>query len=164
MNSINSLASPFAYRRPSRRQGGFSLVEVILSIGIVAFAFVAILGLLPAGLSTFRQAVDNSLGSQIVQRMVNEAQQTDFPTLIFTPKTLRYFDDQGNEVLAIKDSIYTAQVTVVAETNLPGKSPTKSLATVTILLAHNPAQKADPFAAASKVSFSTYTAFIAKNQ
>ncbi len=141
-------------------------MEVILSIGIIAFAFVAILGLLPAGLGVFRQAVDNTLGSQIVQRLVNEAQQTDFPTLIASPATLRYFDDQGNEVQAIKDSIYTAQVTVIAPTTLPNTSTpaTQSLATVTVKLAHNPGQKPDPFASASKTAFNTYTALIAKNQ
>lgn len=150
-----------------RRAAGFSLVEVVLSIGIVAFAFVAIFGLLPAGLTTFRQAVDNSLGSQIVQRLVNEAQQTDYPTLIAAPTgPLRYFDDQGNEVTSIQDSIYTAEITVLAPTTLPNTSTpaTQSLATVTVKLAHNPARNPSPFAAASKIRFSTHTALIAKNQ
>lgn len=157
--------SPETGARP--RTAGFSLVEVVLSIGIVAFAFVAMFGLIPAGLSTFRQAVENSLGSQIVQRLINEAQQTDFTTLIAAPTgPLRFFDDQGNEVTSIQDSIYSAEVTVTAPTTLPNTSTpaTTSLATVTVKLAHNPGRNPSPFAAASKIRFATYTALIAKNQ
>src|ERR1044072_1866403 len=36
-----------------RRSGGFSLIEVTLALGIVGFAFVVLIGLLPAGLSVF---------------------------------------------------------------------------------------------------------------
>ncbi|MCE9612460.1 MAG: Verru_Chthon cassette protein B [Chthoniobacter sp.] len=150
----------------SWRVRGFSLIEVVLCIGIVAFAFLAIFGMLPVGLSTFRQAMDNTVGSQIVQRLVGEAQQTDFPTLIATSVTLRYFDDQGNEVTVSKDYIYTAEITVLAPTTLPNTStpPTASLATVTIRLANNPGHNPTPFASASTVRFTTHTALIAKNQ
>jgi len=164
LTPITALLVPLASRR-RRRADGFSLVEVVLAIGIIAFAFVAMFGLLPVGMTTFRQALDNSLGTQIVQRLINEAQQTDYPTLIATPVgPLRYFDDQGNEVTAIKDSIYTAEVSVMAPTALPPNTKTDSLATVTIKLANNPGHLASPFAPTSKVRYATYTAFIAKNQ
>lgn len=145
---------------------GFSLIEVVLCIGIVAFAFLAVFSMLPVGLTTFRQAIDNSLGSQIVQRLVGEAQQTDYPTLITTPAYLRYFDEQGNEVTADKEYLYTAEISVTAPTTLPNTStpPTGSLATVTIKLANNPGRNPSPFASTSKVPFTTYTAMIAKNQ
>ena len=104
-----------------RRSGGFSLVEVTMAIGIVSFAFLTTLGLIPTGLKTFRSAIDTSVGGQIFQRMINEAQQTDFDTLLdrtnlpnypsdppvgFTFRSptvatpaVRYFDDQGSECL-----------------------------------------------------------------
>ncbi len=96
---------------------GFSLVEVALAIGVVAFAFVGLLALLPAGLTTFRRAIDTSMSAQIAQRVINDAQQSDFDVLIdekalpsnpddFTfraPRVhepgLRYFDEQGNEIV-----------------------------------------------------------------
>ena len=145
---------------------GFSLVEVVLCIGIVAFAFLGVFSLLPVGLSTFRQAIDNSLGSQIVQRLVGEAQQTDYPTLIATAAYQRYFDEQGNEVTSDKDYLYTAEISVTAPTTLPNAStpPTASLATVTIKLANNPGHNPSPFASTSKVPSTTYTTLIAKNQ
>jgi type II secretory pathway pseudopilin PulG len=63
-------------------RAGFSLVEVVLAVGVVAFAFVAIMGLLPAGLQQFRQAIDNSVCTQIAQRVIMDCQQTDFNTLV----------------------------------------------------------------------------------
>lgn len=149
-----------------RARGAFSLVEVVLAIGIVSFAFVGLFGLLPAGLNIFRQAMDNSVGSQIVQRLVNEAQQTDFPTLTAAATVLRYFDEQGNEVTAANDSIYTAEVSVKAKTKVPSATDreTESLATVKIRLANNPGHKTSPFDAGSNVPYTTYSALIAKNQ
>jgi type II secretory pathway pseudopilin PulG len=64
------------------RQSAFSLVEVVLAVGVISFAFVAILGLLPAGLQQFRQAIDNSVGTEIAQRVILDCQQSDFNTLV----------------------------------------------------------------------------------
>ena len=50
-----------------RRDDGFSLVEVTLAIGIIAFAFVALFGLLPMGMTTFRAAVDSTNDTSIMQ-------------------------------------------------------------------------------------------------
>lgn len=84
----------------------FSLVETVLALGLVAFAFVGLLGMLPAGLQTFRKAVDTTVGAQIAQRVVGDAQQTDFDVLVPSSTTadfyvlpVRYFDDQGNEIV-----------------------------------------------------------------
>jgi len=108
-----------------RRQSGFSLVEVVLAVGVIAFAFVAIMGLLPAGLQQFRQAVDNSVCTQIAQRVIQDAQLTDYSTLVDAPHLpqnlagyymqansyclsdtgkhnpihVRYFDESGNEII-----------------------------------------------------------------
>ena len=60
------------------RPSGFSLVEVALSIGIIAFAFVALFALIPTGLTTFRSAIDNSNETWIMQGMNSMVQTTDF--------------------------------------------------------------------------------------
>ena len=151
----------------SANDDAFSLVEVVLAIGIVAFAFVAILGLLPVGMTTFRQAMDTATGSQIIQRVINEAQQTDFPTLIKEPRLERYFDDQGNEVESLPESIYTVEVRVAAITQLPaesnlGESP--SLATVMVKVVNNPGHDPDPFDTLKPFHKIEQTAYIAKSQ
>lgn len=47
-------------------QRAFSLVEVVLAIGITAFALIAILGLLPVGLNTMRESVDEMVATGIL--------------------------------------------------------------------------------------------------
>jgi len=150
------------------RSAGFSLVEVLMAIGIVAFAYIAMIGLLPAGMTSFNKAIDNSLGSQIMQRIATEAQQTDFDTLTGssggTTVTLRYFDAQGNELIKMAGSLYTAEVTVLAPTTLPSTNipGSPSLATVTIRLAHNPGENPMPFDPTAHLRIRTLTALIAK--
>lgn len=106
------------FRSKNFGDNGFSLVEVVLAVGVVAFAFVAILGLIPAGLTQFRQAIDTSVCAQIAQRVIMDAQQTDYDLLIdktglpssvpdyytfrapmVANSEFRYFDEQGNEVI-----------------------------------------------------------------
>jgi len=49
------------------RVAAFSLVEVVLAIGVIAFALVAILGVFPVGLSTSHSAQDETRAAQIAQ-------------------------------------------------------------------------------------------------
>ena len=82
---------------PDRR--GFSLVEVAMSIGIIAFAFVALFALIPTGLSTFRESIDMSNETWILQNMNSMVQTTDFrqiPELDYSKtKEIYYFDEEG---------------------------------------------------------------------
>src|SRR3954468_2269565 len=123
-----SLPRGLSFSSHRQRSRGFSLVEVVIAVGVVAFAFVAILGLIPAGMGQFRQAIDTSVCAQIAQRVINDAQETDFTTLVDeknlpttgsddfafrTPsiaatsgstatnpgKCIRYFDEQGSKVI-----------------------------------------------------------------
>lgn len=102
---------------------GFSLIEVAIAVSILAVALVALLGLMPAGLSNFRKAMDTTVTAQIAQRILQDFDQAEFDEVIdlanlppdpsgqsysragFTfraPKVnapaFRYFDDQGNEL------------------------------------------------------------------
>jgi len=114
-------------RSSVRSTAGFSLVEVVLAVGVVAFAFVAILGLIPAGMTQFRQAIDTTVCAQIAQRVIGDAQQTNYDELIdkkgmdakftgtsqwanFTFRApaiarpeYRYFDERGAEVVPSTD-------------------------------------------------------------
>lgn len=104
----------------ARARSGFSLVEVVLAVGVVSFAFVGILGLLPAGMNQFRGVIDGTVCSEIAHRVIADAQQMDFDNLIDkdnvpsdsspgsffsfrAPKVaqpeFRYFDERGDEVI-----------------------------------------------------------------
>ena len=166
IHSKNHLRGVPPARFRAVRRTGFSLVELVLAIGIVSFAFLSLFALLPAGLTIFRQSMDTTIGSQIVHRIINEAQQTDYPTLIAVPASERYFDDQGNEVETIADSIYTVEITVTAPTTLPNASTpdSTSLATMVVKFANNPGHRSAPFDAGNPIPYAVYTALIAKNQ
>lgn len=43
---------------------GFSLIEVVIALGIISFALVAVIGLLPTGLNSQRQGVNQAFGVQ----------------------------------------------------------------------------------------------------
>ena len=79
-----------------RRTDAFSLVEVTLALGILAFAFVAVFGMLPVGLQTFRDSADKTQTTQIAQRLLADAQQTPFDLLPNLYGKISYFDDEGN--------------------------------------------------------------------
>ena len=89
----NSLTGWFA-RKP--RDAAFTLIEVTPSIGIIAFAFLAIFGRIPSGLGVFRQAMDTSVGAQIGQHVLNDAAQTDFSELIKDASGTTIISGSGN--------------------------------------------------------------------
>ena len=143
--------------RDSKSTRGFSLVEVVLAIGVVAFAFIGIFALLPMGMSVSRASMEASVGSQIAQRVINDAQQSDFPELIKDAggntitganqtgrKAVRYFDDQGNEVLSTNLSlaIYHVNTRITPATAMPktgtSNADNVNLAVVTVQVASNP--------------------------
>lgn len=67
-----------------------------------------------------REAMDETLVSQIVQQIGNEAQQSDFDK-IDSSASPRYFDNQLRElpVVSRADSIYQSRMTVVAPAGAP---------------------------------------------
>ena len=59
---------------PRTRRAGFTLTEVVLALGVIAIAFVGLLGLLPAGLDASRQAVDSTVIGTILEDLHNRLQ------------------------------------------------------------------------------------------
>ena len=131
-----------------RRSGGFSLVEIVLAIGVVSFAFVSVLGLVPMGMNAFRSSIDTSVGAQIDQQMVNQAQETDFSTLIasgspyLTTGTTAYFDVDGRQLPTPTGAIYEARASATGSSSLPGAPVNQNIATVTVQIANNPGDQA----------------------
>jgi uncharacterized protein (TIGR02598 family) len=131
-------------RNPRSRFAGFSLVEVVLAIGIISFAFVAVVGVLPVGVQVSRQAINTTIEAQIAQQLTTQALQADYSSLpamasdsVANPF---YFDDQGNAVTASepgdipKDAIYAAAFDISTTTALPAGVSTSRLATVKVCI------------------------------
>ena len=147
--------APATWRRSQRRQAAFSLVEVALALGIVAFAMIPVIGLLPIGLASYRKGMDLSVGAQITQRIIDEAQQSDFETLTGNQTSpfagpVRYFSTQGEELTAGQPGIiYRVNTRIAPSTALPGAAGTTGgaanldIATVTVQVANNPGNRAE---------------------
>jgi uncharacterized protein (TIGR02598 family) len=126
---------------------GFTLIEVVLALGIAATALVSLFGLLPTGLKTFRNTVNTAVSSQIAERAFNDIQVANWSDV---QSTNRYFDEQGNELTNSGSSnapncLYWVLVnitnslsgTAATSTTLMGSTST-NLMTVTIMVANNP--------------------------
>jgi uncharacterized protein (TIGR02598 family) len=169
-------------RRGRRGQrAAFSLIEIALALGVLSFGFLATFGLIPVGMGTFRQAMDTSIGSEIVQRVLNDARQTDFNDLVLASgsngKSFRYFDNQGIEVtgtntaVAPANAIYQVNTRINPTTMLPitsGSNSLTTLATVTVQITNNPGHQTiamDPTNLWNDPKFfiSTYSGMVAQS-
>lgn len=130
---MNSPSKPPLLRRPRKHRRwirGFSLIEVVLALGIISVAFVPLMGLLPTGMASFRSSMDRGATVRITERLGNEARQSDFDSVGSNPAD-RYFDEQGNEVTASSQAIYQARTMVETENS--------HLKRLVIQVARNPA-------------------------
>jgi uncharacterized protein (TIGR02598 family) len=171
---MKAIKHHFSRRRCKR--AAFSLVEVTMALGIMAFALVSIIGLVPSGLSTFRKTINVSVGSQIVQQVVTDIRQSDFDKLSAQPEW-RYFDDQGQEYSTAESElgrdpvIYHVNVVLDPQVALPGGN-SSNLARAIIEIVNNPGnQQLERDANGSVLEnrnkglyVSRYSVFVTKNQ
>jgi uncharacterized protein (TIGR02598 family) len=110
-----------------KRCAGFNLVEIAMALAIISFSCTLLLGLLPASLTAFHQAMGNTIESQIVQSLSNDLELDAFSSLTSTTfPTNYYYDSEGQALPNSTGAYYTATVTFVQVTtsnspvNLPG--------------------------------------------
>jgi uncharacterized protein (TIGR02598 family) len=135
-----------------------------MAIAVIAVAFVALLGLLPAGMSAYRSAAATSAATQIFEKVLADARQTDFSKLVypgvgqpakpvsaantFREPHLRYFDQDGEEVVPksagapsadeVAKIVYHANTRIVTNSKVPEGHLGLYLATLTVQIATNP--------------------------
>lgn len=104
-------------------RSAFSLVEVTIAIGIISFAMVSILGLMPVGLSTMRQAMDQTMEAQLVRKISGEALLTPFGKIgAYTARSPFYYTADGAQQASKDDQTrYEVNLRSVA-TVYPGSS------------------------------------------
>ena len=86
---------------------GFSLIEVTLALGIVSFAMVTLLALIPVGLNSFKKAMNLTVEAQIVQSIVTDVGLQKYSALA---PTQYFFDVQGTPTTSASDRVYTASL------------------------------------------------------
>jgi uncharacterized protein (TIGR02598 family) len=122
-------------KRSSRITAAFSLVEVTLALGVAAFCFVAVLGMLPVGLKTQQGSVNQTKANAVISQAIDflradvrlppgqaKRSQGDWTTLnghwlaVAAPDTL-YFTNDGKQTGSVNqnpappDAVFRATVT-----------------------------------------------------
>ncbi len=79
---------------PFRRQRAFSLIEVALALGVIGVALVALLGMMPIGLATFRDSMHATLQADVLRQLTARFQETPFDRLT-NQTAMLYYSDEG---------------------------------------------------------------------
>lgn len=142
---LGSFQPPRNARESGKSRSGFSLIEVVLAIGVLSFSFLVLFNMIPVGLGMMSSSMDATVGMQIVQRVTTLARQAKFSELSPPDKVCKldknpgkdergekadfFFDDEGNEVdsaaVAKKNYVYTAAVVLLSESAVPGRTGTQ---------------------------------------
>ncbi len=90
---------------------GFSLVELVIAIGIFSFATVAIIGLIPVGLNIFQKSSTSVAQTLISRNLSREIWQTDYSSILtnrpnFVKMFPRYYDHEGMQVDLPQNAFY----------------------------------------------------------
>jgi uncharacterized protein (TIGR02598 family) len=92
----------------TQSDSGFSLVEVTLALGVAAFCFLAVFGLLPIGLKTQQLAIEQTAAIRIISATTADLRNTpratttsplfaiNIPTNITPSSSTLYFDNDGH--------------------------------------------------------------------
>ena len=123
-----------------RTKRAFTLIETVISIGIVSTVLVALIGLMPEGMNMISQAGQRTVGARIAQQLIGQIQLADFDEVPSFDDNYYYFDDQGTEVdQDAVERIYTAKIEV-ATTNpsVDGSNESELLYSVVIKVSDRP--------------------------
>jgi uncharacterized protein (TIGR02598 family) len=109
-------------RFPRRGGGraGFSLIETVMALSVVAVVLIPMVGLMPIGLTTYRNALDQTAGASIAQQIFGEYDNATSQAA----SQQRYFDNLGQETTGASSASTVYYVNVVETTGyaLPGDS------------------------------------------
>jgi uncharacterized protein (TIGR02598 family) len=107
-------------------RNGFSLIEVAISLAIMAFTCVSLMGLIPIGLTSFHQAMGSTIEADIVQDLTNDMLLANFSNLnqysyanSTTPANQTYYYNNEGSPLPVTTpgavpagTVYTAVVSI----------------------------------------------------
>jgi uncharacterized protein (TIGR02598 family) len=100
------------------RRHGFSLVEVVLALGVVGFALLAILGVAPVGLKSANESIDATrtsiIAADIESRIRASITTADFPSAAPTTRNFVpwYYNRDGILVSSAATGFYRVDATL----------------------------------------------------
>lgn len=96
---------------PEKTGAGFSLVEVTIAIGVVSFALVALLGVIPVGLIATQDAMRQTAKSQIIKQISSDLGMMPFAEIGSYLASGQYFDNNGSRSIGTNERIFLATMT-----------------------------------------------------
>ena len=97
-------------KNPKWSLSAFSLVEVIIALGLITFAVTAIVGLLPVGLTSINQSMNQTVESQILRSLSSQSVVAEFGKLAANNL---YYDFEG-QPSSLANSYYTVKISTNA--------------------------------------------------
>jgi len=92
---------------------GFSLVEVVLALGVCSFALVSLMSLMPVSLDSARNALEITRIAKAFQQVTADLTQSKFTNVAAMSTATNYFDYDGNPTNA-SGKYFTVLATVAA--------------------------------------------------
>ncbi|HSI61880.1 MAG TPA: Verru_Chthon cassette protein B [Candidatus Saccharimonadia bacterium] len=126
---------------------GATLIEVVVTIGILITTLVPLVGLLSTAIDTSGKAASTTISARVAARITGEVQQSDWAGLQTWAAREMYFDDQGKELTgatAAQEAVYTARVRLGTSGVVMGTgagSSNSSLRQVVVMVASLPAPR-----------------------
>lgn len=148
-----------------RTRRGFSLVEVVLAVGLAASTVMVLISMLPGGMDQMRESSNRMATVRILRWVAQDLQMRDFDEWAHNSKTVQYKFDSGGDPVPGRggddlESIYTVEVTPAAQSvatgvELPGDVNNGYLRQVTVSISDRAGSH--PFSDPSKVWKRTIT-------
>jgi uncharacterized protein (TIGR02598 family) len=111
----SSLGAPFLLPRSGRAPGlaAFTLVEVVIATGLVAFVMTAILGLAMMAANETKNADLKARLTWIIESVTSECQSQRFPTVVAAMPMTNYWDYSGMRVATPADAYFLCEISNV---------------------------------------------------
>ena len=115
----------------------FNMIEVCVSLAIVAFCVLALMGLFSGGLGQLQKTMEGDRGRAMARQIVAEAKLQSFSDLKASASYQRYFTADGDRATSPggRNVLYTANITVVATNQVPGVAGGAPAPVVTLAVA-----------------------------
>jgi len=133
-----------------RSLSGFSLIEVVIAIGIVSFSILAVVGLLPTGLKTVKNANEQAGAANVLNAIAESLRQASSPDGVnfsnsFAGQTIQYTvggsSTNSSWTNLTLEGVTSAQFSrIEAQLSLtpPSNSVSPGMATISVAWSANP--------------------------
>jgi uncharacterized protein (TIGR02598 family) len=106
----------------------FSLVEVVIALGVTSFAVLALIGTLPVGIKSVQDSSNESARANITQEIRAELQQVSFGTtashsISGLSSQTNYYNNEG-DILTSNANAYYMAVFALTNTAIPNSGTT----------------------------------------